>query len=129
VAEQDIWTPLRRSTFRALWIAAVVSNVGTWMHDTAAAWTMTMLAPSPVLVSMMQTATSLPFFVLALPSGTLADIVERRRLLIVTQSWMLVAAATLGLLALSGGLTPPSSSASRSRSASVRRWARPRGRR
>ena len=106
MAEQDIWTPLRRSTFRALWIAAVVSNVGTWMHDTAAAWTMTMLAPSPMLVSMMQTATSLPFFVLALPSGSLADIVDRRRLLIVTQSWMLVAAATLGLLALFGGLTP-----------------------
>ena len=106
MAEQEIWTPLRRSTFRALWIAAVVSNVGTWMHDTAAAWTMTMLAPSPTLVSMMQTATSLPFFVLALPSGTLADIVDRRRLLIVTQAWMLVAAASLGLLALSGALTP-----------------------
>jgi MFS family permease len=110
VAEQDIWTPLRRSTFRALWIAAVVSNVGTWMHDTAAAWTMTILAPSPMLVSMMQTATSLPFFVLALPSGTLADIVDRRRLLIVTQArllivtqaWMLVAAAALGLIARDG---------------------------
>ena len=106
MAEQDIWTPLRRATFRALWIAAVVSNVGTWMHDTAAAWTMTMLAPSPMLVSMMQTATSLPFFVLALPSGSLADIIDRRRLLMMTQSWMLVAAATLGLLALFGGLTP-----------------------
>src|SRR5580765_396626 len=106
MAGQSIWAPLRRPAFRALWTAAVVSNVGTWMHDTAAAWTMTMLAPSPTLVSMMQTATSLPFFVLALPSGTLADVVDRRRLLIVTQGWMLVAAAALGLLALSGGLTP-----------------------
>ena len=74
MAEQDIWAPLGRSTFRALWIASVVSNVGTWVHDTAAGWTMTIIAPTPTLVSMMQTATSLPFFVLALPSGTLADI-------------------------------------------------------
>jgi transmembrane secretion effector len=68
VAPESIWTPLRRPAFRALWTAAVVSNVGTWMHDTAAAWTMTTPAPSPTMVSLMQTATRLPFFVLALPA-------------------------------------------------------------
>ena len=101
-----IWEPFRRPTFRALWIAAVVSNVGTWMHDTAAGWTMTTLAPSPIMVSLMQTATSLPFFVLALPAGALADIVDRRILLLCTQAWMFAAAAALGGLALAHAMTP-----------------------
>ena len=89
------WSPLRQPVFRALWIASVVSNVGTWMHDTSAAWLMTSLAPSPLMVSLMQTATTLPFFLLALPAGALADIVDRRRLLISTQVWMLLAATAL----------------------------------
>ncbi len=67
------------------------------MHDTSAAWLMTGLAPSPLMVSLMQTATSLPFFLLALPAGALADIVDRRRLLLATQVWMLVAATALGV--------------------------------
>jgi MFS family permease len=90
------WNPLRHPVFRALWLASCASNVGTWMHDTSAAWLMTGLAPSPLMVSLMQTATSLPFFLLALPAGALADIVDRRRLLIGTQVWMLVAATALG---------------------------------
>jgi MFS family permease len=106
VAGRNTWEPLRRPAFRALWMAAVVSNVGTWMHDTAAGWTMTTLAPSPLMVSMMQTATSFPFFVLAVPAGALADIVDRRRLLLATQAWMLVAATALGFLALEGAITP-----------------------
>jgi MFS family permease len=104
--DRDIWQPLRRRAFFWLWTAAVVSNVGTWMHDTAAAWTMATLAPSPLMVSLMQTATTFPFFVLALPAGALADVVDRRRLLIVTQGWMLVAAAALGTLAVKGAITP-----------------------
>ncbi len=104
--EGSLREPLRRPVYRALWVAAIVSNVGTWMHDTAAAWTMATLAPSPILVSLMQTATSAPFFVLALPAGALADIIDRRRLLLATQAWMLLAAVALGALALGGGLTP-----------------------
>ena len=103
----DIWQPLRRRAFFWLWTAAIVSNVGTWMHDTAAAWTMATLAPSPLMVSLMQTAMTFPFFVLALPAGALADIVDRRRMLIVTQAWMLAAATALGALALAGSMTPP----------------------
>jgi len=80
------WSPLARPVFRALWIAACVSNIGTWMHDASAAWLMTGLAPSPLMVSLIQTATSLPFFLLALPAGALADIVDRRRLLLATQT-------------------------------------------
>jgi len=76
------------------------------MHDASAAWLMTGLAPSPLMVSLMQTATSLPFFLLALPAGALADIVDRRRLLLVTQAWMLVAAIALGVCTVVG-LTGP----------------------
>jgi len=94
------WLPLSQPVFRALWTASLASNVGTWMHDASAAWLMTSLAPQPLMVSLMQTATSLPFFLLALPSGALADIVDRRRLLVVTQAWMLCAAATLGVCTL-----------------------------
>src|SRR5216110_2576073 len=76
------------------------------MHDTSAAWLMTGLAPSPLMVSLMQTATSLPFFLLALPAGALADIVDRRRLLLVTQAWMLVAATVLGVSTVAGHTGP-----------------------
>jgi predicted MFS family arabinose efflux permease/quinol monooxygenase YgiN len=86
-------------------MAAVVSNIGTWMHDVGAVWLMTSLAPSPIMVALMQTATSLPFFLLALPAGALADIVDRRRLLLLIQGWMLIAAALLGVLTLMGAIT------------------------
>lgn len=94
------WRPLREPVFRALWTASLASNVGTWMHDASAAWLMTTLDPSPLMVSLMQTATSLPFFLLALPAGALADIVDRRRLLLVTQAWMVCAATALGACTL-----------------------------
>jgi MFS family permease len=83
-----------------------VSNLGTWMHEAAGAWMMTTLAPSPLLVALMQTAASLPFFLLAFPAGALADIIDRRRLLLWTQTWMLVSAAALGVLTLAGLVTP-----------------------
>src|SRR5579883_621555 len=105
-APSSAWGPLRQPLFRAVWLAAVVSNVGTWMHDTSAAWLMTSLSPSPLMVALMQTAMSLPFFLLALPAGALADIVDRRRVLLGTQGWMLSAAAALGVLALAGRTTP-----------------------
>ncbi len=69
MAERGIRAPLRRPTFRAIWTAAAVSNVGTWMHDTAAVWTMATLAPTPLMVSLMQTATSFPFFAHRAPRG------------------------------------------------------------
>jgi len=100
------WSPLRLPVFRALWLASVASNIGTTMQDVGGAWLMTSLAPSPILVALMQTASSLPIFVVALPAGALADLVDRRRLLLITQGWMLVAAATLGLLTLAHLTTP-----------------------
>ncbi len=103
---ESSWAPLRHPVFRALWIATVASNVGTWMHSTAAAWLMTSLSTSTLMVALMQTATSLPVLLLALPAGALADIVDRRRLLLITQTWMLAAAALLGVLTLAGVVTP-----------------------
>lgn len=101
------WTPLRRPVFRALWLATLVSNVGTWMHDVGAAWMMATLAPSPLMVALVQAATTLPVFLLALPSGVLADIFDRRRFLIYAQLWGAAAAAGLGAAALAGLVTPP----------------------
>ena len=100
------WAPLRVPLFRALWIANVASNVGTWMQSVGAAWLMTSLTQSSAMVALVQTATSLPVFLVGLPAGALADIVDRRRLLLVTQSWMLAAAALLGVLTLTGATTP-----------------------
>ena len=86
---------MRLALFRALWLAAVASNVGTWMHNVGAEWLMTTLAPTPILVALMQTAENAPMFLLALPAGALADIIDRRRLLLVAQGWMLCAAVAL----------------------------------
>jgi len=99
-------SPLKIQIFRALWIATVISNIGTWMQDVGAGWQMTSLSPSPLMVALVQTATTLPMFVLSLPAGALADIVDRRRLLIATQVWMMAGAATLSI-ATFAGLTSP----------------------
>lgn len=100
------WAPLRRQIFRALWMAQFVSNIGTWMQNVGAAWLMTTLKPSPLYVALVQTATSLPIFLVGLAAGALADIIDRRRYLLVTQTWMLIAAATLGITTTLGGTTP-----------------------
>ena len=89
------WSPMRQRRFRALWIASVSSNIGTWMHEAGAAWLMGSLTASSVMVALVQTATSLPVFMLALPAGALADVVDRRKLLLSAQAWMLVIAAAL----------------------------------
>jgi MFS family permease len=98
--------PFRHTTFAVLWIATVVSNVGTWMQNAAAGWLMTGLDPDPLVVSLVQVATSLPMFVFALPAGALADIVDRRRLLIVVQASVAVLVAGFGLLVWLGRVTP-----------------------
>jgi MFS family permease len=106
MAERGAWSPLKHSLFRAMWIASVASNIGTWMHTVGASWLMTSLAASPLLVALVQTATTLPVFLLGLPAGVMADLVDRRKLLIFTQSWMLGVAALLGLLVMFGAVGP-----------------------
>lgn len=94
------WVPLSEPLFRSLWIAAVVSYTGTWMQNVGAGWLMTQLSDSPLMVSLVQAASAIPVFVAVLPAGALADIVDRRRLLLFTQSWMIIAAGGLGILTL-----------------------------
>jgi MFS family permease/quinol monooxygenase YgiN len=98
--------PLSFPVFRALWIATIVSNVGTWMHDVGAGWLMTSLSPSPLLVALVQTATTLPMFLLALPAGAFADIVDRRRMLLSAQVLGVVGASLLAILTLWDLVTP-----------------------
>jgi MFS family permease len=100
------WSPLRQSIFRALWIASVVSNIGSWMQDVGEGWLMTSLTLSPLLVALVETAGSLPVVLAALPAGALADIVDRRRLLLFMQAWMGIVAVAMGAVALMGLMTP-----------------------
>lgn len=104
------WSPLYEPLFRSLWIAAVISFTGSWMQNVGAGWLMTTLtmgqARAPLLVGLVQAANALPVFLIALPAGALADLVDRRRLLLATQVWMTLAAAALGALTLAGKVTP-----------------------
>jgi len=77
------WAPFRHPTFAYLWVATVIANIGSWMFNVASAWLMTNLNPDPFIVSLVQVASSLPMFLFALPAGALADVVDRRRFLIV----------------------------------------------
>ncbi len=99
------WSPLKIPLFRALWLATIASNIGTWMHDIGAGWLMTSLSPTPVMVALVQTATTLPILFLALPAGALADIVDRRRYLLVIQLWLAAVAALLAVLTITGVTT------------------------
>jgi MFS family permease len=100
-----LWTPFTYAVFRAIWIAGMVSNVGTWMQNVAGVWLVTTLTTSALLVALMQTATSLPSFLLSMPSGAMADLVDRRKLLLLTQGFMAVVATSLGALTLMNGIS------------------------
>jgi len=99
------WSPLRITIFRWLWIASLASNVGTFMHNVGASWLMTDLTRSPTLISLLQTVYAAPGFLLALPAGALADVVDRKKLLVASQSFMLAVAATLGVLTVTDRIT------------------------
>src|SRR5689334_24710050 len=100
------WAPLREPLFRAMWIAAIISYIGTWMQAVGAGWMMTVLTMSPFMVSLVQAAMALPVFLVILPAGALADMVDRRRFLLATQGWMVLASGTLGILTLTSCMSP-----------------------
>ena len=102
----SLWRPLRTPTFRNLLIADVVSDVGTFMQSVGAAWLMISLNASPIYVALTQTASALPFFVFAIPAGAIGDIVDRRRLILYTEAWMVAAALALAVLTLGGWISP-----------------------
>jgi MFS family permease len=92
------WEALRYTAFRYLWIATVVSNIGSWMYSAASGWLMTSLDPSPLVVSLVQVATSLPLFLFALPAGALADMIDKRRLILAMEMLSTVFSAVFALL-------------------------------
>src|SRR5689334_7520416 len=83
--------PLHEPLFRAMWVAAIVSYIGTWMQAVGAGWMMAVLTMSPWMVGLVQAAVALPVFLVILPAGALADMVDRRRFLLITQAWMVLA--------------------------------------
>jgi predicted MFS family arabinose efflux permease len=100
------WSPFRHRMFAAMWSAQFVSNIGSWMQTVAAQWLMLTLTGSAAYVALVQTAAGLPVVLFAIVAGTVGDLVDRRRFLLATQTFMLVAATALGALAIAGLVTP-----------------------
>ncbi|PKO26634.1 MAG: arabinose ABC transporter permease [Betaproteobacteria bacterium HGW-Betaproteobacteria-9] len=98
--------PLRQPVFRTLWITWLMANACMWMNDVAAAWMMTSLTTTPLWVALVQTASTLPVFLLGLPSGALADSLDRKRYLLFTQFWVAMVAAILSAVVFLGGMSP-----------------------
>lgn len=104
--DQTLWAPLRQPVFRALWLAALVSSIGTWMQTVGAQWLLVDQPNASVLVSLVQTAETLPVVLVALPAGVLADLFDRRRMLIAVQSFQVVVGAALTVLTARGDMRP-----------------------
>jgi MFS family permease len=100
------WRPLRIQLFRNLLIADFVSDVGSFMQAVGAAWLMTSLSSSPLQIALIQAASALPFFLLALPAGSIGDIVDRRKLILGTESWMLTIAIILVIATFAHLISP-----------------------
>ena len=105
LANAPALAPLKERTFRMLWLAWLAANMTMWMNDVAAAWLMTTLTTSPVMVALVQTASTLPVFLLGIPSGAMADILDRRRYFAATQLWVSINALVLAGLSLADALT------------------------
>jgi MFS family permease len=102
----SLWRPLRTPIFRNLLIADVMSDIGTFMQTVGAAWLMVSLGAGPMYVALTQTASALPFFIFALPAGAIGDIVDRRRLILYTECWMVGVATVLAVTTIMGVISP-----------------------
>lgn len=101
------FAPLKTPVFRMLWVTWLVANVCMWMSDVAAAWLMTSLTSEPIWVALVQTAATIPVFLLGLPSGALADILDRRRYFMATQFWLAASATALWLACVLDAMSAP----------------------
>ncbi|WP_245717334.1 MFS transporter [Nocardia jejuensis] len=106
-ATVSTWAPFASKVYRALWVAQLVSNLGTWMQTVGAQWLLVDEPNAAILVSLVQTATTLPVMLLVIPAGVLADLLDRRRLLIGAQSAMAITAAVLALSTATGHTSAP----------------------
>src|SRR5277367_74587 len=100
------WHPLRIALFRNLLLADLVSDIGAFMQTVGAAWLMTTLTNRSLYIALIQTASALPFFLLALPAGSIGDIFDRRKLILATETWMLIIATVLTIVTFTGAMTP-----------------------
>jgi MFS family permease len=102
------WAPLHNPIYRNLFIASFVSNIGTWMQSVAAQWFLVEKHSSDTVIALVQTASLGPTLLFALFAGVLADLFDRRRLLIVLQTYAVLVAAALALLTYLGRVGPTS---------------------
>ncbi|WP_433129124.1 MFS transporter [Micromonospora sp. CA-240977] len=100
------WAPLRRPVFRTIWLAALIANVGTWMQTVAGQWLLIEHHSTSLLISLVQSASSVPVLLLVIPAGVVADFLDRRRLLLAVQVVQTVLAGLLALLTAAGQTTP-----------------------
>src|SRR5260370_29691742 len=102
----SLWRPFHTPIFRNLLLASVVSDIGTFMQSVGAGWLMVSLKAGPMYVALTQTASALPFFLFALPAGALGDICDRRKLILLTETWMASVAVALAVLVIAGFISP-----------------------
>jgi MFS family permease len=100
------FSPLSHPIYKAIWFATMGSNIGNAMHEVGALWLMTNLTQSPLMVALIQTSTALSMVLLSLFAGGLADVVDRRKLLLITQGYMFIVALTLAFLTIGELITP-----------------------
>ena len=98
--------PLQLPVFRMVWFTWATANACLWMNDVAAAWMMTSLTTTPIWVALVATASTLPVFLLGLPSGALADILDRKKFFLATQLWVALVAVALSATVFMGVITP-----------------------
>src|SRR5438477_4315145 len=103
----SLWSPLALPLFRMLWIALLTENICSWLLDVTNGWLMTSLSSSPIMVSLVQTASLLPILVLALPSGTLADVLNRRTIALCAEGSLAIISATTAALVYFNLITAP----------------------
>jgi MFS family permease len=105
-APASAWAPLRVAAYRSLWLALLFSNIGTWMQTVGAQWLLVEQSGTDTLVAVVQTASTLPILLLALPAGALADTFDRRSLLIAVQVFLTAVGVLLTVLTLLGSMPP-----------------------
>ncbi|GAA4803356.1 MFS transporter [Actinomycetospora chlora] len=105
-APASSWAPLAHPAFRWIWLASLVSNVGTWMQTVGAQWLLVDGHASSAVIALVQTASSLPVLLVTLPAGVIAEFVDRRRVLLAAQVFQLVVGVLLAVLTLVGATEP-----------------------